>query len=195
MEKLRRSARVRTGEGGAESGPALCAGLALVSCGRSAALGSEATVPRDGCVIARACGGVGGRLPRGQTGTLQSSPAEPEQGAAARSGVGRGCGTGPTAGSGRPLPLFEQSGFDGEARPLKHLQCQPEAAESRSFFTEPPCCQLSTSPLASEQPQSLASTGHAPLTLNLKQKKLCTCFFSQGRSGCPWSSLCRPGWS
>lgn len=58
----------------------------------------------------------------------------------------------------------------GEARPLKHLQCQPAAAESRLFYTEPPCCQLSTSPLTSEQPQSLASTGHAPLTLNVKTK-------------------------
>lgn len=115
VEKLRRSARVSTGEGGAESGPALCAGLALVSCGRSAALGSEATVPRDGCVTARACGGVGVELelPRGQADVLQSSPAGLEQGAAARSGVGRGRWTGPTAGSGRALPLFERSGFDG----------------------------------------------------------------------------------
>lgn len=107
VEKLRRNARVRAGEGGAGSDPALCAGLALVSYGRSAALGIEANVPRDGCVIARACGGVGGQLPRGRHVAELAGGAGAGSWRSERSGPGRR--TGPTAGSGRALPLFGQS--------------------------------------------------------------------------------------
>lgn len=113
VEKLLRpGARVRPGEGGAESGSALCAGLA--------ALGSDTTVsPRwlRHTQLVLAVGLGGGQLPRDQAGRLQSAPAGREPGAGALSGVGRARRTGPTAGSGRALPLFELSGFDGEARP------------------------------------------------------------------------------
>lgn len=93
-----------------------------MSYGRSVALGSEARYPemaasqlvfgvglgsaspRPGRLVAELAGGVGA----GSCRTEWSGP---------------GCRTDPMAGSGRTFPLFEQSGFDGEARPLKQLQC------------------------------------------------------------------------
>jgi hypothetical protein len=130
VEKLRRGAQVRTGEGGAESGPALCSALALVSYHLSAALGSQATrlYPEMAASQLVLAVGLGGRLPRGQAGRSRSSPAGPEHGADALSGVGRDAGpASPPAGSGRAIPLFGQSGFDGEAK-ARALKTSPGAA-------------------------------------------------------------------